>query len=41
MHSLYATGPDPYDKLRYKPGECVLGGIMEELKILKLTIKVW
>ncbi|KAG7169200.1 hypothetical protein Hamer_G024821 [Homarus americanus] len=21
MHSLYATGPDPYDKLKFKPGE--------------------
>ena len=21
MHSLYATGPDPYDKLKYRPGE--------------------
>lgn len=21
MHSLHATGPDPYDKLKYKPGK--------------------
>lgn len=23
MHSLYATGPDPYDKLKYKPGKAI------------------
>lgn len=26
MHSLYATGPDPYDKLKYKPGEITVLG---------------